>query len=800
MTADAGGRRSGTSALMERYVRFIVRHRVAVVVAVLVVTGLLASQLRYLRLEIRRRAQLPQDHPYVQVQNRIADLFGGETTVIIGVLAQKGDIFTSEILGTIVRITRRLENTPGVVRSNLFSIAAEHVKVIRGTDEGMDVRPLLADVPDDPRALAELKTSVLSEELYAGTLVARDGRAAAIVADFDDQLTDAEIRKSVEAVVAPERDQQVEIPIGGAPIVRAFMAEYTRTMVLLFPIAVLIIGLVHYEAFRTLQAMLLPLLTALLSVVWALGIMGILRQPMDTWSAMTPVVILAVAAGHAVQILKRYYEEYAKAGDSHIAVVRSVTAVGPVMLTAGLIAAASFSSLAVFGVASVRVFGLLLAFGIISALIIEMSFTPACRAMLPAPQARELAREKEGRILKAVLEWIAETVVRQPRTALFVAILVVATFLVGAASVKVDNSFKAWFPKNSEVRRADALLNQRLAGTSTVNLLIEGEKEGDIEEPAVLQAISDLETFLQGRREVGTAASIADYVKRMHRAMHNDDPNYDVIPATRPLVAQYLFLYSLSGPNDFASLVDPTHRYSVIRSYAKTDDTQFGRDLFDDLSAFIAGRFVGVPATVHLGGGALGVQTALNEVIVREKIHNVLQVAAIIFLLSALLLRSVVGGLIVLTPLCVAVVVNLGIMGWSHTPLSLATAAITSMAVSIGADFAIYLVFRTREELARGQGLEGSLRASVLTSGKAIFFVSSAVVAGYLVLPFSGFGAWMYLGLLTAVMVAVSALATITIIPALSVRFRPQMFKVAQAESTPAVDVSRLPSAAGNRL
>src|SRR5262249_11872411 len=101
---------------MERYVRFIVRHRRSVVITVLALTAVLATQLRYVRLEIRRRAQLPQAHPYVQVQNRIADLFGGETAVIIGVVATHGDVFTSNILGKITRITQRLENTPGVVR------------------------------------------------------------------------------------------------------------------------------------------------------------------------------------------------------------------------------------------------------------------------------------------------------------------------------------------------------------------------------------------------------------------------------------------------------------------------------------------------------------------------------------------------------------------------------------------------------------------------------------------------------------------------------------------------------------
>src|SRR5512144_3090478 len=92
-------------SLMERYIRFIVRHRVVVVVAVLAVTGLLATQLVNVHLDIRRRANLPDEHPYVQIQNRISDLFGGESIVIIGVIAKRGDIFTAEMLGKIYRIT-----------------------------------------------------------------------------------------------------------------------------------------------------------------------------------------------------------------------------------------------------------------------------------------------------------------------------------------------------------------------------------------------------------------------------------------------------------------------------------------------------------------------------------------------------------------------------------------------------------------------------------------------------------------------------------------------------------------------
>jgi len=750
---------------VERYVRFIVRHRVAVVLAVLLVTAALATQLRHVHLEIRRRAQLPESHPYVQVQNRIADIFGGETTVILGVIARQGDIFRPEILGKVLRITRAIENLPGVIRSNVLSIAGEHVKTIRGNADGLDVQPLLNEVPEDPEGLARLKTKVLGDPIFAGTLVARQGGAAAIVADFDDRLTDVQIRQAIEKVIGPERDELVDIAAGGAPLVRASMADYTRAMLVLFPLAVLVIGVVHYEAFHSLQAMFLPLLTALLSVVWALGLMGALGEPMDTWSALTPVVILAVAAGHAVQILKRYYEEYAACGETHEAIVRSVTSVGPVMLTAGIIAAASFGSLMTFGVTSVRVFGWLLALGILSALTIEMTFIPACRAMLWPPSSGETLRQRRGRFSTLFLEWISQQVVQRPVRVAVVVLSVVAGAVVGMARLHVDNSFRSWFPADSVLRRDDAVLNDRLAGTSTLYILLEGQAPGDLEDPEALRAISDLQSWLARDPRVGATLSLADFVKQMHRAMSGDSHGGE-IPNNKQLIAQYLFLYSLSGPNDFNSVVDPAHRMGVLRAYVRSDEAVFGTELFRQLNAFATERFKNLRVQPRIAGGALAVQTALNEVIVREKLLNVAQIAVLIFILSAVALRSLAAGALVLLPLTLAVLVTLGVMGWTTTWLSIGTATFTAMAVGIGADFAIYLLFRIREEIgANGGDLAAAIQVSLKTSGEGILYVSSAVVSGYLVMTLSGFKLWIHLGLLTSLMMAVSALAALTILP-----------------------------------
>ncbi len=81
-------------------------------------------------------------------------------------------------------------------------------------------------------------------------------------------------------------------------------------MPMFFGAALLIVMLVQYWSFRSFQGMLLPMLTGILSVIWSLGLMGLLGVHLDPLNTTTPILVLAVAAGHAIQILKRYYEEY----------------------------------------------------------------------------------------------------------------------------------------------------------------------------------------------------------------------------------------------------------------------------------------------------------------------------------------------------------------------------------------------------------------------------------------------------------------------------------------------------------
>src|SRR5438093_10420752 len=139
-------------------------------------------------------------------------------------------------------------------------------------------------------------------------------------------------------------------------------------------------------SFRSVQGMLVPMLTATLSTLWGLGLMGWTGIVIDGWNVAVPILLIAIAAAHSAQMLKRYGEEIERTHDNHTAMVASTVAMGPVMVAAGSTAALGFASLALFGMRSIGNFGLSCTYGIANAVALEMTFIPALRALLPAPR------------------------------------------------------------------------------------------------------------------------------------------------------------------------------------------------------------------------------------------------------------------------------------------------------------------------------------------------------------------------------------------------------------------------------
>jgi hypothetical protein len=897
--------------MLRRLVQFTVKHAV---ITILVISALtlffgyqiwnpwmagkcLASFLRdetacwwswKLKMVVDPKTILPQDHPYVKLNDRIEKTFGGSRVVVIGIEPENGDIFSPGALSAIQQVTEEVKKIPGIKEENVVSIADRKVKYVESRGDTINVERLMEAVPQSSEELTAFRNRVYSNNLYVGSLVSKDGKAASIITDFREwvpsqssevsnqqvadngqqnqwwkgkkeadsgegsvaqadpgnpwwkgeqggqpqgagsqwpkasekgsesstkssesnpwwqgdqsegnwpagggqaysgfRMSDSAIYKAVQKASASVQGIGGHVYIGGLPVALAFMEKDSARIVYLFPLALLIMMVILYWAFRSFQGMILPLLTALLSVVWALGMMGLAGIPMDPFNTLTPILILAVAAGHSIQILKRYYEELALGKDNKAAVIDATVKIAPVTITAALVAAASFGSLMTFQLKTFQAFGLFTAFGILSALILELTFIPALRSMIRAPR---VAKHESG---QSFLDMALTFVSKQATGGRYiliaaVSLLILVIALMGSFNVRVDNSLKSQFFETTRLRIDEQALNRHFGGTSTFYVLVEGNRPNALKQPEALAAIDKLQRELEAVPGVGKTESYVDYVKKMNQTFHRGDLQYDRVPEDQQQINDFLFLYAISGnPADFARLVDYQYRQAVIWSYLKSDSTALAENLIHRVEDYARHySALGGPNLTMGVAGSAPVTVALNRTMVEGKIKNILQIALIIFVASAIVLRSVLGGFLVLLPLGLAVLINFGVMGLTGITLGIGTAAISAMAVGIGADYSIYLLFRIREEYRiavsgqpSGVSNERSLREAVhkalMTAGKAIVFVALSISAGYAILPFSGYYLHME-GILVPLAMSTSCIGALVLLSTLVYVLKPR--------------------------
>ncbi|HKS07660.1 MAG TPA: MMPL family transporter [Gemmatimonadaceae bacterium] len=772
------------SEFFRNYARWVTAHRGVVSLVIAAITIFLGSRLGTLQVDSNPDLWAPQKHPYVETTNQLEKVFGGRNYTVIGIVPRSGDIYQPEVLAKIKRIQDQVELLPNAVKHNVLSLAARKVKHIRGGADGMEVRQMMETVPQTPDDIAKLRSAVASMPIYINALVSPDAKAAAIVADFKQDSTtpnfismNAGFRKIVDA----ERDSTVDIYMGGLPIIGEAADQQFMKMPMFFGAALLVIMLVQYWSFRSLQGMLLPMITGILSVIWSLGMMGLLKVHLDPLNTTTPILVMAVAAGHAIQILKRYYEEYSAALARGVipkvanreAVIESIARVGPVMVVAGLIAVITFLSLVGTGIPMVQHFGVFAGFGVLATMVLEMTVIPALRTSLRPPKHAESAREQKAGILDQFLSGLAANLAGGRARQFVTGGLAALAFVGGGvAFLRIDNNFKLYHKPESELRVHDRALNERFGGTNSIQFLIETKDVDGIKDPKVLEAMSRLQDFLTTQPDVGKTQSLADLVKRMNQAMHADEPEYHTIPESRDLVSQYLFLYTLSGdPQDFDSFVDHDYKRATVWTLIKNDGTTNAENIARAAQPVIATFPPGV--TVQMGG-SLPQLIALNDVIVSDKTRNMAQMAIVVFVLGAIILRSFVGGLFVVTPLFAVMLANFGLMGWLGTPLDISAMTTAAMAIGIGADYEIYLLFRFKEELERTGNVLDATRNSMLTSGKAILLVAMSILAGYAVLQASSFAFYNQLSNMVTATMLTSAFFALFFLRALMIIFKPR--------------------------
>ncbi len=279
----------------------IVSLRWITIILVILSTGFFGFQLSKLTIDADIIKSLPDDDKNAELLKHISKNFGGNNMGVV--ILETDNIYQTKVLEHIRTLTDSLSKIDGIASvSSLTNIIN-----IKGSEYGIEVGRLVneSELPTTPEEFQALRNNIVSNNMYKGTIVSEDETSALIIFNLAD---DANVNEVAQNVLT--KAKQLNLPetlyYTGSPMLVTYISELMkRDLTRLLPLAFLVIGLVLFFSFRTVSGVLLPLLTAVISIVWSLGLMALLGYSMSMISNNIPIILLAVGSAYSIHVINR---------------------------------------------------------------------------------------------------------------------------------------------------------------------------------------------------------------------------------------------------------------------------------------------------------------------------------------------------------------------------------------------------------------------------------------------------------------------------------------------------------------
>lgn len=754
---------------------------------VLLITLFFAAQLPGIQLDTNPKNMLPPTSD-VRVWNDSVDQTFAlyEDTIVVGIV-HPTSVLNAGTLEKVRDLSAEILKIKGVAGRDVSSFTT--IDNVTAVSDGLRVAPLVTRIPATEAEMQSLRKTLMENPLFINRIISKDEKTTAIYVPLKKDANGKEVADRIREILTKHRGEE-QYHVAGDPVARdTFGAEMFKLMGIFSPIAGMIMFAAIYAMFRNLALAVTMMTVAMVAIIWTMGLGVGLGFPIHIMSSMAPVFLMAIATD-SIHIFNEFYFRVREKKDKRTAIVETMAAVGrPVRYTA-LATAAAFAVLLFMQIVPVKVFGGLIVFGTIVLRLFSFSLIPAILSVVReekigrAAAEEDLAASRTARALRQLGAWGAE----RPKATAAVGLALIALAVLGVSRIVVNNNMVAWFKPGSEIRIADAVINRALGGTSLGYVVAAADQPDAIKRPETLRYIEGLQRHLEGLPAVGKTMSVVDYVKRINRVLHDDDPKFDAVPDTADTIAQYLFLFSMSAkPSDLDNVVDYPFQRANIWVQLKTWDAAAMQSVIRATEEY---QRLNPMALELRPAGIAYFNLVWNHEVLWDMVKGFVLALIAVFLILAFAFGSLKWALVGYVPLLFTILIIYGVVGFAGKDFDMPISVLSALSLGMAVDFSIHFISRLRQRLAEigadtGRDLSALKEALAWTAarpGKGIVRNAVLFAAAFSVMLFAPLTPYITVGAFIVSMMLLSALLTILYLPALIVLMRGWLFNTGETK------------------
>ncbi len=647
---------------------------------------------------------------------------------------------------------------------------------------------------------------ILNSPVFRNFVISEDGKTSGIIVYIKPNKIDKEIKTNRELEIYKDKikrerhqnileireviknhNQNAQIYLGGIPMIADDMMTFIKNDIVTFGIGVLIfIILTLWYVFRKIIWIVIPICSCFFSVVFMTGFLGFVGWKVTVISSNFIALMLILTMAMNIHMSTRYLQLIKQFPDKkkfEILILTTRKMIWPIFYTV-LTTICAFMSLIFSEIKPIIDFGWMMTFGLITSLIITFTILPTLLSFVQNSNVA-LTEEKDSKITS----YFGILAVKNKNYIFGLTGIIIFLSIFGISKLEVENSFINYFDKNTEIYKGMKLIDEKLGGTTPLEVILKFPKDEDEETDSEndwgdedendnkywftkdkINKITRVHNYLDDIDAVGKVLSFSSIIEVATKLNNN-----------KPLgTLEMGVLYTKIPDNIKKEIVDPyiSIKNSEARISLRIKDSLDGlrrNDLINQINFDLENK-LNISKDEFKLGGVLILFNNLLQSLFKSQILTLGFVMVGIFVMFLILFRNIKISLIGVMPNFIAAFFILGIIGLAGIPLDMMTITIAAITIGIAVDNSIHYIYRFREELNKIKDYNKTLEYCHSTVGVAILNTSITIVFGFSILVLSNFIPTIYFGIFTGIAMLLAMISVLTLLPSLLLVLKP--FKI----------------------
>lgn len=744
---------------MKRLLLLASRHVWVLLLVVALITIAAVSQLDRLQLNISAQSMMVEDAAEVEFYRKTLDTFGTEDVTIL--FFSDADLFEHNNLESIRKAINGIENLPFVSRvESLYSI--NHVETV---GDEIKMSPYLEKVPDTPETAMAIKKAAQANPFISNNLLSPSGNSMAaniyFNAGVNDPVFDQRATMEIERFLAPVNEKlDAAFQIGSSYIRSAISEKITQDQRTVLPIALLVLLVTLGLTLRRLSGVIIPLLTAGLSVIWTLGLMAAMGIPINVMTSIVPALLVIIGSTEDIHLLSEYLAGTSKGLDKRSAIDRMADKMSLAITLTFITTYLGFLSISLNNLQLLREFGLVASTGLLLNFLITVLLVPvSLRLFGSTSKGKKPTTVNSIQLLAASLFRFIQA---HRRATIVVSLVILMISSAGVSLLRVNNNSLDYFGTESPVIQRIHTLQQELAGIQTFSVVLSSGIQDTFLKLRYLEEIEKLQHFLSDSGIADKTLSFVDYLTMINSAMMEEEDGQLYLPEEDELVEEYMLFVDHKHIKSFVSA--DFSQASILVRHRIESSHELGQVL-KKIRAFAKAEMDPGLSMNITGQSVLTAMAA--DYLASAQAKSLMLMVVVIMVIVALLFVNTKAGAFAVIPNLFPIIVLFGFMGFTGIPLDTGTAMTAAIAIGICVDDTMHFMVRYHQISRIEKNENKVLEQTVLEESIPIMSTSIALACGFGALALSDFPPIAYFGLLSALVMLLALVATFIITPTL---------------------------------